>query len=152
MIEAYLDTNKFEEKLKIFSSGLGNIYNELLKKIGKQMSDEASSLAPRKTGKMANSINFILYDDNKGALTTRKNIKKSNVWYSNIREHGADIEAKNSDYLIFKIDGEWKKVKSVKTKPQPFMRPIFDSYFGDNGKGFEALANELDKMMNEELK
>ena len=152
MIEAAFDSEKFEEKLKIFSSGLGGIFIDLLNRVGQEMTSESKMLAPRRTGKMADSINFIFYDENKAALTTRKRINKSNVWYSNIREHGANIEAKKKDYLVFKINGEWKKVKSVKTPAQPFMKPVFESYFGgDSGKGYQALAQALEKKMNEEL-
>ncbi|MCL2440475.1 MAG: hypothetical protein FWD14_01915 [Treponema sp.] len=117
------------------------------------MTQEAKSSAPRRTGKLASSINFIFYDDNKAAFTTKKNINKSNIWYSNIREHGANIEAKNKEYLIFKINGEWKKVKSVRTRPQPFMKPVWENYFGGgNSRGYKELANALLQKMNEELK
>ena len=152
MIEANLDTKQFESKLQIFASGLGDVFKELLNKVGQQMASEAKLLAPRRTGRLADSINFIFYDDNKSAFTTRKNINKSNVWYSNIREHGANITAKKADYLMFKIDGEWKKVKSVRTPAQSFMKPVFNDYFGsETDKGYKAIAEVLQQKMNEEL-
>jgi len=152
MLSATIDTQAFENKLKIFSSGLGNIFHELLNKVGEKMSTEAKTNAPRNTERLEKSINFIFYDDNKAALTTKKRINKSNVWYSNIREHGAFINAKKSDYLTFKINGEWKKVKSVRTKPQPFMKPVWDNYFGDDsGKGYQELANALLQKMEQAI-
>jgi hypothetical protein len=156
-LNASIDTSQLENKLRIFSSGLGNIFNELLNEVGKEMTAEAKSNASgafnNRTGNLQKSIKF-LFDkkNNLGALTTRKNLHKSNVWYSNIVEHGANINIKNKDYLMFKIDGEWKKVKSVNVRPRPFMKPVWEDYFGSNSsKGYTALAAALEKKMNEEL-
>jgi len=152
MLSASLDSKSFEDKLKIFSSGLGNIFLELLNRVGQQMTNESKSNAPRRTGRLANAINFIFFDETRAALTTRRKISKSNVWYSNIREHGASIQTRKADWLMFKINGEWKKVKSVKTPAQPFMKPVFDNYFGnENAKGYTELANALIQKINEEL-
>ena len=154
MISSQLDTKNFEEKLKIFSSGLGNIFQDLLKQVGNKMTDEAKTNAPVNTGKLRNNINFILNKNDiiESALTTKKSLNKSNVWYSNIREHGANITAKKSEYLVFKINGEWKKVKSVRTPAQPFMKPVFEEYFGNgSSKGYIELANALMERMNNEL-
>jgi len=154
MITARLDTNSFENKLRIFSSGLGNIFQDLLKTVGDKMTGEAKIKAPVNTGKLKNNIKFLLNkkDIIESVFTTRKSMNKSNVWYSNIREHGANITAKKSDYLMFKIDGEWKKVKSVKTPAQPFMKPVFNDYFGsDSSKGYQELASALLRKMNEDL-
>jgi len=151
MLQSNYEDNNLSEKLKIFSSGLGGIFNELLKSIGSKMTSEAKGNAPRRTGKLANSINFLLFEDNAVALTTKKRITSSNVWYSNVREHGANIQAKKSDYLMFKINGEWKKVKSVKTAAQPFAKPVFNDYFGDNGKCYAELQNALLERMEREI-
>jgi len=153
MLTAVLDTKSFENKLNVFASGLGGIFKELINNVGEKMTAEAKANAPVKTGRLQKSINFIFYEEGKAALTTKKNINKSNVWYSNIREHGANITAKKSDYLIFKINGEWKKVKSVKTKAQPFMKPVWENYFGsESDKGYAEIANALKEKMERELK
>jgi pullulanase/glycogen debranching enzyme len=145
-----LDSKEFESKLKVFSSGLGNIARDILKKIGEQMSTEARAGVPRATGKLARAINFLIIDSSSAALTTRKNIKKSNVYYAKFVEHGADIKAKRKEYLTFKINGEWKKVKSVRLAPKPFMRPVWDKYWdGLNSKGYELMAKELENKMND---
>jgi len=155
MINAVLDTNNFSEKIKIFSSGLGNLFQDLLKKVGDKMTSEAKANAPVNTGKLKDSIKFLINkkDIIESALTTKKTLNKSNVWYSNIREHGANITAKKSEYLIFKVNGEWKKVKSVKTPAQPFAKNVFNDYFGnDNSKGYQELASALLEKMESELK
>ena len=154
MLEVVYDDGGLSEKLKIFGSGLGGIYNELLKEVGKDMTAESKSLAPVRTGRLRDSINFIV-DEKKelSALTTRKKIARRHIWYANIREHGANISARRVPTLIFKINGEWKRAKSVKTpaaKPS-FMKGVFEDYFGDNGKGYGLLAAALEKKANEEL-
>ena len=155
MIDAQLNSKDFENKLHIFSSGLGDIYNELLSAVGQEMSSDAKSRAStafnNRTGKLGNSINFIL-KNNQGLLTTRKSLNKSNIWYAKFIEYGANINTKKKDYLIFKINGEWKKVKSVRVRPRPFMIPVWNEYWeGDSAKGFKALANALERKMNEEF-
>jgi len=104
-----------------------------------------------RTGKLFNSIKFIINKDI-AALTTKKNLLKGNIYYSKFVEYGADIKPKRKEYLTFKVDGHWVKVKSVKTKPRPFMRPVWDEYFGgDSSKGYEAIANALERKMESEL-
>ena len=152
MISAIIDDNGFTEKVRIFSSGLGGIFKELMNSVGEKMTSEAQSKAPRRTGRLQNSINFLFYGDNSAALTTRKTIRKLNVWYAKPREYGSFIEAKNSDYLTFKVNGEWKKVKSVRTPAQPFGRPVWDDYFGDDSsKGYKEFANALLQKIEESL-
>jgi len=152
MIFASIDSKVFEDKLRIFSSGLGGIYKELLSDVGQKMVDEARSRAPRKTGKLANAINFRFDDkNNDGILTTRK-ANKSGAFYALFVEKGTHITPKKSDYLTFKINGEWKKVKSAGQRPQPFFYPTADGYFGkESDRGFKELAEVLQRKMNEEL-
>jgi hypothetical protein len=151
--EADIDSRNFENKLRLFASGLGGIFQEMMKTVGQEMVDEtrARTTFTNRTGKLFNAINFIPTDDG-GVLTTRKTLNKSNVFYARFVEKGADIKAKKGKYLTFKIDGEWKKVPSVKTRPRPFMTPVFDEYWeSENGKGYRALADALQKKMKEYL-
>jgi hypothetical protein len=150
---ADLDSKNFENKLRIFSSSLGGIFKDLMKSVGQEMVADTKSRTTfnNRTGKLFNAINFIP-TDNGGVLTTRKNLNKSNVHYARFVEKGADIKAKKGKYLTFKINGEWKKVPSVKVRPRPFMTPVFEEYWeGENAKGYKALSNALQKKMNEFL-
>ena len=154
MISASLDTEKFAEKLKIFSSGLGYLFNDLLKEVGDKMTIEARAAAPRRTGRLAGSIGFLLpRGENLSALTTRKSMTRGNVRYANPVEHGSTVEAKNREYLMFKIDGEWKKVKKTNPRPpRPFMHPVFDKYFGgDRSTGYRELSAALLGRIEEEV-
>lgn len=153
-VESEYGDGGLPEKLKIFSSGLGNIFQDLIGDVGQEMAEEAGRTGAfsDRTGRLRRSIRF-LYKGNTGALTTRKTLAKSNAWYANPLEHGADIQAKKSGHLVFKINGEWKKVKKVRTRPRPFMNPVFDGYWkGDGAKGYTVLAAALNKKMEEELK
>ena len=154
MLSAELNTKDLENKLKIFASGLGNVYEELIKAVGEEMASKVKSNAmsafTNRTGRLFNSIKFITNKDI-AALTTKKNLNKGNVYYAKFIEYGADIKPKRKEYLTFKVDGHWIKVKSVKTKPRPFMIPVWEEYFGNNGKGYHSLAEQLEKKMNEEL-
>jgi hypothetical protein len=154
--ESELNSKHFENKLTAFSSGLGNIAKELLQTVGDEMAAKARSKAAtsfhNRSGKLLHSINFIAFDEKTGALTTKKNLNKANIYYARFVEKGAEIKPKKGKYLTFKIDGEWKKVESVKIKPRPFMTPTFDEYWnGPNAKGYIAMADALEKKMNEYL-
>jgi hypothetical protein len=149
--ETQYQSNNFENKLRIFSSSLGGILKELMQSVGQEMVAESKSRAPRRTGRLFNSINFIATNDG-GILTTRKNINKSNVYYARMVEKDRNIKPKKAKYLTFKINGEWKKVSSVHVRGRPFMTPVFEDYFeGANSKGYKALADALQRKMEESL-
>jgi hypothetical protein len=147
--QADLDSKNFENQLKIFSSSLGGIFKELMAEVGKEMvaDTKARVTFQNRTGKLFNAINFIS-TDNGGILTTRKNLNKSNVRYARYVESERYIKAKKGKYITFKIDGQWKKVESVRIKARPFMKPTFEEFWeGNNGKGYKALQDALQKKM-----
>lgn len=154
MLSVELRTKDLENKLGIFASGLGNIYNQLISEVGNEMTSKvkanAASAFNNRTGRLFNSIKFIINKDI-AALTTRKSLKKPNIYYAKFVEFGADIKAKKSEYLIFKINGEWKKVKSVKIKPHPFFQPVREEYFSENGKLYRTLQETLMNKINKEF-
>jgi hypothetical protein len=150
---ADINLKAFENKLKIFSSSLGNIFKELMETVGKEMVAETKSRATftNRTGRLFNAINFISTNTG-GVLTTRKTLNKSNVWYARMVEKDRNIKPKKGKYLTFKINGEWKKVSSVHVRGRPFMTPIFNDYWeGPNAKGYKALADALSKKMRSYL-
>jgi hypothetical protein len=152
-IQSDLDSKYFENKLKIFASSLGGIFKELMTTVGKEMVAETKSRTTftNRTGKLFNSINFIATNDG-GVLTTRKNLNKSNVYYSRMVEKDRNIKPKKGKYLTFKINGEWKKVPSVRVRGRPFMTPVFEEYWeGTNSKGYKALVDALSKKMENYL-
>jgi hypothetical protein len=144
-----VQTHNFEGKLRMFASSLGGILKELMGAVGKEMTAETRRRAAfqNRTGKLFDSINFIA-TENGGVLTTRKTLNKPNVHYARFVEKGGDIKPKKGKYLTFKINGEWKKVSSVRVRPRPFMTPAFEDYWeGPGSKGYQALAEALHKKM-----
>ena len=147
--KADLDSKNLENKLRIFSSSLGGIFKELMKAVGEKMTQESKALAPVRTGKLRDNINFIINND-EFVLTTKKSLKKSNVWYSRMVEKDRTIKPKKAKYLTFKINGEWKKVSSFNVKGKPYMTPVYNEYWeGSNAKGYQELAIALEKKLKE---
>jgi hypothetical protein len=155
-IKAGLDSKRLEDKLKILFSGLGNINKELLSGVGKLMAEEARGKAggafTSRTGKLLRAIKFLPME-NGIVFTTRNSLKKSNAFYANMVEHGIASKPKKKKYLTFKINGEWKKVRNVRTNPRPFMNPVFDEYWNDGGnsKAYQILAGALKNRIEKEL-
>jgi hypothetical protein len=151
--ETSFSSKNFENKLKLFSSSLGGIFKELMTTVGQEMVSETKNRTTftNRTGRLFNSINFIP-TENGGVLTTRKTLTKPNVYYARFVEKERNIQPKKAKYLTFKINGEWKKVSSVRVPGRPFMTPVYEDYFGnENGKGYKALADTLSKKMEEYL-
>jgi hypothetical protein len=149
--EADLNSKQFEYKLRLFSSNIGVIFKELMETLGGEMVTKARGRAASAfTSRTGNLIRHIKFFSTKygGMLTTRDDpdVSKSDAYYSLFLEKGADIKPGKEKYLVFKINGEWKKVRAVRLRPRPFMGPVFDEYWkGPNSKGFQAVKNALEK-------
>ena len=81
----------------------------------------------------------------------------SPTYYGWFQEHGVTIRPRKKEYLTFKIDGEWKKVKAVTLPARPFMRPAVDVYFSGDGEKAKEVMNtvlqkELNKVFNKDSK
>jgi len=126
MIDVAFDAEKLENKLKIFSAGLGSFYASLMRGVGDKIADEARARAPVNTGQLRDSIGFLMRG-RFAALTTRERFGKNTLPYA------------------------WA-VHNNRTNPQPFALPVWRSYWsGKNAKGYRELANELQRKMREEL-
>ena len=153
MVDIYFDTKKFENKLAIFSAGLGSFYNELLEDVGKRMTSEARARAPADTGKLRSSVNFILGRGRTSALSTRERFGEDTVRYAWAREHGSTVKPKDGkEFMTFKIGGQWVRLRSFRSEPQPFMIPTYNSFWkGSAARGYREMANALQRRMREEL-
>jgi hypothetical protein len=109
-----------------------------------------------RSGRLIRSITYWAFSDWAGAITTKQKLGTNSGWYSRMVEEGHTSQVKDNDkYLTFKINGEWKKVKSVRVAPRPFMKPPFNEYWVKND-GAKATAiikgllqKELDKLESE---
>jgi len=126
MIDVAFDAKKFENKLAIFSAGLGSFYASLMRNVGDRIADEARSRAPTDTGQLRDSIGFLMRG-RFAALTTRERFGKHTIPYA------------------------WA-VHNNRLNKQPFALPVWRSYWsGKNAKGYREMANELQRKMREEL-
>ena len=126
MVGVELDSEKFENKLAIFSSGLGSFFASLMRGVGDRIADEARAKAPINTGNLRDSIGFHMRG-RFAALTTRERLGKNTIPYA------------------------WA-VHNNKFNKQPFALPVWLSYWrGRNAKGYRELANELQRKMTQEL-
>ena len=57
---------------------------------------------------------------------------KNLSYYAKFLEFSAEIHAKKNKYLVFKIDGEWKKVKSGSLPARPFLGPAVKSVWNSS--------------------
>lgn len=72
----------------------------------------------------------------RGSVTTRISKKSSgslsgavgsNVIYAPVHEYGAEIRAKNAEYMTFKYKGMWYRLKEVTIPKRPWLGPAFES-------------------------
>ncbi|MDR0720520.1 MAG: hypothetical protein LBF78_12855 [Treponema sp.] len=169
--EADMNMRRFQNGLRSFAAMLisSKEFRELIEPIGRDMVAEARGRASftNRTGNLFRHIKFIPTGTG-GVFTTRKSLAKNyqsrGAWYAAPVEKGADIKATgkrrtkttvpgNLKYLIFRINGEWKKVPSVRTRPRPFMGPVYEDYWeGPNAKGYKALSEVLRKKADEHFR
>ena len=126
MVSAVFDSKKLENKLLIFSAGLGSFYASLMRGVGDKIADEARARAPSDTGKLRDSIGFLMRG-RFAALTTRERFGKHTIPYA------------------------WA-VHNNRLNKQPFALPVWRSWFGGkNARAYRELANELQERMRKEL-
>ena len=153
MIDALFDSKNLENKLKLFSSGLGSFYASVMRDVGDRMAGEARNRAPNDSGKLRDSISFLMRGRT-SALSTREQFGSDSVRYAWAVERGAFVRPKDgNEYMTFKINGQWVRLRSFRTKARPFMTPVFNSYWrGGNAKGYREMADALQRRMREELR
>jgi hypothetical protein len=156
--EADLNSKQFEYRLRLFAANMGVAFRELMKTIGGEMAAKArgraASAFTSRTGNLLRHIKFFPSKSG-GIFTTRDDpdVYKSDAYYSLFVEKGAGIKLKKKKYLVFKINGEWKKVQSARLRPRPFMGPVFDEYWkGPGAKGIQAVKAALEKEAGEAVR
>lgn len=73
------------------------------------------------------------------------------TFYALFIEKGAELKPRNAEYLTFKINGEFKKIKSAKIEAKPFFYNIASKIW--NSSEAESIMNveiqkQLDKAFN----
>ncbi len=85
---------------------------------GTQLMSDAKTMAPHDTGDLFRSITMAQPNDKTVTVG-------SNKVYAQIQDQGGTIEAKNADYLTFKVNGQWVRVKKVTIPAHPYLTPAF---------------------------
>ena len=154
MVGAAFDSEKLENKLAIFGSGLGRLFSALMRRVGDDMAEDARANAgfTDGSGDLRRSIGFIMRGRT-SALSTRERFGVDTMPYAWARERGSYVEPKDGkEFMTFKIGGQWVRLRSFRTKPQPYMMPVFKKYWrGGNAKGYAALAEALQREMTEKM-
>jgi hypothetical protein len=154
------DHKEFDRFSELFGKRMPKIIKRLMagvfKELRKDTRRKARAAFTSRSGRLVRSIQYWAFNDWSGAITTRQNVKSNSGWYSKMVEEGHVSQVKEEEkYLTFKINGEWKKVKSVNAAPRPFMKPSFNDYWvkndGAKAKGIinKILSQEIDKLEKE---
>jgi hypothetical protein len=151
------DDTTFRKQLKLFGKREGNVAKKMITAVAYRIRRESKRYLrvrgagiKERSGKLYNSVNYYAFKDFGMQIFAK-------LYYSTTLENGAVINAKNTKYLTFYVDGQWKKVKSVTIVPKPFLKPIFNKYWDGDAKLAIALMNnvlqkELDKLFQEDKK
>ena len=169
-----LEFKALKEKLEHFEQEMPKtIVKKMMTAAFSKMRQEARNIAPVKTGRLKSSINYWAFKDWSGSLTSWPKSKKGGKntgFHASFIEDGVQRNQAKADgtkdirfinkkgtpviyenkYMTFKINGEWKKVSAVNSRPKrPFMRPTFDRYFGGNAElGIKLMDQKLQQEMN----
>lgn len=104
--------------------------------------DYLSGPRPKKLGRvsgdLARSINY--------KIKGNRVVVGTNLPYGRIHEYGGRIEARNSPFLVFKVNGRWASKKSVRIPERPYLRPgLKDS----TKPALTIVSREIDKALKE---
>jgi hypothetical protein len=169
-ISIALEFKELKKQLEEFEYELPkNIVKKMMTAVFTPMRRDARKIAPERSGRLKAGLKYWAFNDWAGALTTwgkKKGGVKTSIFYASTVEHGAQVHHAKSHlinyvnkknrkhvlyqnkYLTFKINGEWKKVKSVNIPAKPFMQPSFNKYFGgDATLGLQIMDRILQKEM-----
>lgn len=147
-----IDKKQFEKQLGDMDIKMPSIAKKMMNKVNTLIKKEArKTMRARKFDKSKETgIYKNLYSISKKDFEAIVGIKKI-AFYSAFVERGAHIKTKNSEYLTFKINDKFVKVKSVTIQAKPFLKPAIDMFWntGKANKEMEAVfQKELDKLFN----
>lgn len=75
-----------------------------------------------RSGALRRSLEWRIYKDGDGY----RGQFYSTSPYAAVHEHGAVIQAKRSEYLKFRVQGQWVQKRSVRIPARPFLAPAFE--------------------------
>ena len=149
-----IDVKDVEKKLEQTSLHVEKVVRKILRTANSQVIKTAKNTA-RSLFKSFNNENdshnpsilksfsqYVLYKDDSFAAWIH-----DRTLHAAVMEKGAKINPVKGEYLFFKIDGQWKKVKGVSIPARPFVKPAFDNVYNSANMN-ELIKTELDKQLD----
>ena len=123
-----IDKDDFFKGLDLLNKDKNRIAKRMMAKVAQAIRKDVKDknlkggLLQKREGLLLKSITYKTKNDMSATIS-------SNTPYSSVHEMGKTILPKNKPYLIFQIDGEWKKLKQVDIPQRQFLYPVIDEYF-----------------------
>lgn len=115
-IDVKVDSAQLQKFFKESPTKTKKGINQGLSKAGEIVRNAAKKNAPKLRGDLGRSI--------KDRVIPLKNVRiGTDKVYARIQEFGGTINAKNSKFLRFKVNGKWVSVKKVTIKGKPYLVP-----------------------------
>lgn len=111
--------SNWSDRVKASPQKLGNEMARTTNAVAGRGIEYAIEFAPRKDGNLAGSIGMTRIA---GTSSWHAAYGTRGIEYAWQREEGGVIRARNKPYLVFQINGQWVKVKSVKQKGSFYMK------------------------------
>lgn len=125
------DLNDAMELLEGLYKNSDKMRASLLGQIGTKAKNKAKksyrNVLHKRSGYLYKSIRRYMYRNKKAVVITAHN-KDDKVRYGFVLAHGTTIEAKNSEYLTFQVEGKWVRKHSVRIEARDFIEGPVDRY------------------------
>lgn len=104
------------------------------------------SMLGMRTGNLYRSIKRKVTKDGKHVVISSEALSLNNKLYGYALAKGSTITAKNGEYLTFKVNDQWVKVKSVKLPEKDFISDPIKKYIDS-----PAYERQIDKILDKQL-
>ena len=121
---------------KISGDLRGKVAKEAVNAGALMIKDKAVQNAPVKTGNLRNSAMVESSSTGNGAEA----IVRFQREYARIQEFGGTIHAKNKPYLVYQVNGHWRRSKSVTLEGKHYLERAINS---ENGLAVKAMGDVI---------
>lgn len=151
-VQINLDDEELKEALSKHKRYMNRIAKKMMNSVLNEIRKEARNtklkgqVLQRRTGQLSRSLRYVANNNFTAGMIGE--------YYLRFHDYGpCAIMPRNparTKYLIFKINGEWKKVKRVTLPQRQTVRSVIDDYFNRSTKSAEIMERtmqaELDKI------
>lgn len=148
-----LDNSQFESEMNAMIAEMPKIAKKMMRAVNKVVKKHVKTETRARGylntkqmsfGEASISKNIMSFenDDFTGKLMIGRN-----AFHARFIEYGATPKPKHNKYLIFQIDGEWKKSAGFTIPANPFLTPIANAVWNGN-EASEIMDNTLQKELD----